>query len=210
MKKYFSGAVFTLAAALCGSEVIAHFNGREIFESDVAGLSAALRGIDPARDPAGYFAAKQAAVAEHCGKIIFDAALQKYNITISRETAAKYIAMRQKNIRGKLLQLAENPDFQRKCAIHFLLREIYPPEVFEITKKEMLSFYYRNIHLYRTPARADLGVISVSRNRPDAAAVASSIRTRLLQGENFERVAAEYPAAVHPSSAELHISRQRI
>ena len=133
MKKYFSGALFSLAAVLCGDEVIATFDNRDIFESDIANLPAALQGIDPDRDPAGYRAAKQAAVAEYCGKLIFTDALQKYGIAVNRETAEKYISLRQENIRPVLLALADKPDFQRKCAIYFLLRKIYPAEIFEIS-----------------------------------------------------------------------------
>lgn len=203
MKKYFSGALFSLAAVLCGDEVIATFDNRDIFESDIANLPAALQGIDPDRDPAGYRAAKQAAVAEYCGKLIFTDALQKYGIAVNRETAEKYISLRQENIRPVLLALADKPDFQRKCAIYFLLRKIYPAEIFEISENDIRSFYYRNIHLYRTPARADIGVIAVSKNSAGAAATAGIIRSRLLQGESFERVASEYPAAGHPSNAEL-------
>ena len=136
---------------------------------------------------------------EICHRIL-DSMLAAAKIVPSRELALRFVneslrplAPAAKLIlERELLPQVDNKEFQLKAATHFLLLGCFDPASLEVSAAEVERCYMLNKESYRRPDRWDVGVIRIDRNRDNAAEAAEEARARLLQGEAFERVAAEF------------------
>ncbi len=139
---------------------------------------------------------------EICRRML-EAMLAAAKLTPSRELALRYVneslrplAPAAKLIlERKLLPQIDRPEFQLKAATHWFLLTRFDPALFEVSPAEVERCYMLNQANYRRADRWDVGVIRIDRKRSNAAEAAEEARARLLQGEAFERVAAEFSPA---------------
>lgn len=181
-------------------EVLAELNGVPIRREEVAvELAPKLASLESARDRVRVRSIVRGSVDDAICRRLLDAELKKQGIIPSRAVAEAYLAgllkrmppLSRGNFEKELAPRLDTPDFQLKAAVHILLERRFPPEMLAVSAAEVGRYYELNRLRYRLPENWDLGVIRIDRSRGDAAEVAASARARLLQGENFERVAKE-------------------
>ena len=130
---------------------------------------------------------------------LLDGELRKNSLSPSRKIAGRYLESVLQNLppaaalklERELRPRLDDPDFQLKAAVHFYLEKRFPARLLAVSPAETERYYHLNRMRYRLPERWDAGVIRIDRSRKDAAEVAASARSRLLQGEAFETVARE-------------------
>ena len=119
-------------------------------------------------------------------------------IAPSEETAAKKLEELEKavpndmpeSVRRELRKLAVSEHFRWNVALQEYLGKV-APEVIAVSPVEVEQRYRLNQEQFRLPEQFRFGVIRVRKSRPEAREVAEAARARLLQGEDFDRVAAE-------------------
>jgi len=201
-------AAITAAPLLCCAmdtselpEVLGHLNGRPIRREELAGeLAPQLAKLEFDRDAAQIRRVVRMCVDNEVYRRLIDAELKKYGITPSRAVAEEYLAgllklmplsLSRANFEREISPRLETGDFQLKAAVHIYLERRFPPALLTVSPAEVARYYEYNRLRYRKPDHWDIGIIRIDRSRADAAEAAAAARARLLQGENFERVAQE-------------------
>ena len=192
---------------LCGAmdaselpEVLGQLNGVPIRRDDLAAeLAPKLAKLEMERDAAQIRHVVRKCVDDEVCRRLLDAELKKQGIAPSKKLAEEYLAGMLKlmppssrgNFESELSPRLDEPDFQLKAAVHLYLERRFSPALLTVSAAEVERYYEYNRLRYRQPDNWNIGVIRVERGRADAADVIASARARLLQGENFERVAQE-------------------
>ena len=112
-------------------------------------------------------------------------------------------------VRRELRKLASSEHFRWNVALQEYLAKV-APEVIAVSPVEIEQRYRINQEQFRLPEQLQLGVIRVEKSRPEARELVESARARLLQGEDFDRVAAEVDpgAESYPDAELLEILKQ--
>ena len=132
--------------------------------------------------------------------------LRSAGIVPSRELALEYLkqlnSLLPRGIPGtppeRFPQLASQPQFQLNAALHRCFARMAPDQI-KVTDQEIETFYRLNQPQFLLPEQVDLGIIQFPASRPTAREEAETVRSRLLQGEAFDRVARE----VNPEGVTL-------
>ncbi len=137
--------------------------------------------------------------------------LGREGITPSESAAAAQLEMLEKLLpRGipgrtqeELAALAASETYRYNVALQsFLLKNA--PELLKVEDAEVERLYRLNRETFRVPEEYEFGVIRIRKDRPGAADLAETVRARLLQGEDFDRVARETdPAGAEMPDAEV-------
>ena len=182
-------------------EVLASYRGAVVRRDEVAAvLKRPLAGLRPAKDPDKIRQTVRRAVDDEICRRMLAEMLAAANLSPSREVALRYVneSLRplapaaKLALERELLPQIDRSDFQLKAATHLFLATRFKPSVLEVSSAEAERFYMLNCEHYRKPDHLDVGVIRIDRKLPRAAESAEEARARLLQGEAFDRVAAEY------------------
>ncbi len=208
--------VFSVALASAGEpgggiwdflpEVVATVDGKPIRRSE---LSVKLPpGAVPDRN--ALISLMRSAVETKICFSLIDELLNSAGIVPSRELALEYLkqlnSLLPRGIPGtppeRFQQLASQPQFQLNAALHrcFARRE---PERIKVSEQEIETFYRLNQTQFLLPEQVDLGIIQFPASRPAAREEAEMVRSRLLQGESFDRIAGE----LNPGGATLDAFR---
>ena len=208
MRRYLGFLAAAILSSLCCEamdpaelpEILAVVNGKSIRRDELpAELASRLVRLELDRDRAQVRSVVRQGVDDAICRYLLDAELKKCGIVPSRKVAEVYLAgllrMMPPSSGGKFKQEIAprmvTSEFQLKAAVHLYLERCFDPDMLKVSRAEVERYYELNRLRYRLPERWDIGVIRIDRRRADAAEVAASARARLLQGENFERVAAE-------------------
>ena len=181
-------------------EVLAELNGVPIRREELKEeLAPQLAPLEADRDRAQVRSVVRRCVDDAVCRRLLDAELRKLRIVPSKAVAEEYLAgmlrlmppgSRQK-FEAEIAPRLDMPEFQLKAAVHLYLERRFSPELLAVSAAEVGRYYELNRLRYRLPEHWDVGVIRIDGRRVDAADAAASVRARLLQGENFERVAKE-------------------
>ena len=187
-------------------EVVATVDGKPIRRSEVEVKLPA--GAVP--DRAALVSLMRSAVETKICFSLIDELLNSSGIVPSRELALDYLrqlnSLLPRGIPGtppeRFPELASQPQFQLNAALHrcFAQRD---PDAIKVTAQEIETFYRLNQAKFLLPERLDLGIIQIPASSPGAQEKAESARSRLLQGEAFDRVARE----VNPKGVTLDAAR---
>ena len=183
-------------------EVVATVDGKPIRRSE---LSVQLPpGAAP--DRAALIPLMRRAIEAKICFALIDELLRSAGIVPSRELALEYLkqlnSLLPRGIPGtppeRFPQLASQPQFQLNAALHRCFARMAPDQI-KVTDQEIETFYRLNQPQFLLPEQVDLGIIQVPASRPTAREEAETVRSRLLQGEAFDRVARE----VNPEGVTL-------
>lgn len=183
-------------------EVVATVDGKPIRRSE---LSVNLpAGAVP--DRAALVSLMRGAVEAKICLSLIDELLHSAGIVPSRELALEYLkqlnSLLPRGIPGtppeRFSILASQPQFQLNAALHRCFARMAPDQI-KVTDQEIETFYRLNQPQFLLPEQVDLGIIQFPASRPTAREEAETVRSRLLQGEAFDRVARE----VNPEGVTL-------
>lgn len=183
-------------------EVVATVDGKPIRRSE---LSVQLPpGAVP--DRAALIPLMRRAIEAKICFALIDELLRSAGIVPSRELALEYLkqlnSLLPRGIPGtppeRFPQLASQPQFQLNAALHRCFARMAPDQI-KVTDQEIETFYRLNQPQFLLPEQVDLGIIQFPASRPTAREEAETVRSRLLQGEAFGRVARE----VNPEGVTL-------
>ena len=183
-------------------EVVATVDGKTIRRSE---LSVQLPpGAVP--DRAALIPLMRRAIEAKICFALIDELLRSAGIVPSRELALEYLkqlnSLLPRGIPGtppeRFPQLASQPQFQLNAALHRCFARMAPDQI-KVTDQEIETFYRLNQPQFLLPEQVDLGIIQFPASRPTAREEAETVRSRLLQGEAFDRVARE----VNPEGVTL-------
>ena len=183
-------------------EVVATVDGKPIRRSE---LSVNLpAGAVP--DRAALVSLMRGAVEAKICLSLIDELLHSAGIVPSRELALEYLkqlnSLLPRGIPGtppeRFSILASQPQFQLNAALHRCFARMAPDQI-KVTEQEVETFYRLNQTQFLLPEQFDLGIIQFPVNLPAGREEAETVRSRLLQGEAFDRVARE----VNPEGVTL-------
>lgn len=175
-------------------EVVATVDGKPIRRSE---LSVNLpAGAVP--DRAALVSLMRGAVEAKICLSLIDELLHSAGIVPSRELALEYLkqlnSLLPRGIPGtppeRFSILASQPQFQLNAALHRCFARMAPDQI-KVTEQEVETFYRLNQTQFLLPEQFDLGIIQFPVNLPAGREEAETVRSRLLQGEAFDRVARE-------------------
>ena len=181
-------------------EELAVSNGRPIRRGELpAEVATQLAKLKWDRDSVLIRRILRSGVDEVVFRRLLDEEFGRYGIAPSRATAERYLAgllrlmppTARVNFEREISPRLDDPDFQLKAAVHLYLECRFSPVSLAVSAAEIRRYYELNRLRYRRPEHWDIGVIRIGRDRANSAEIAASARARLLQGENFERVAGE-------------------
>ncbi len=166
--------------------------------------SAVLSGLRPEElPPAGSSREELAAflrkrIDQLLYRRVIDELLRSAGWTPSRELAARHLSwvlsLLPHGLSGMTpeaaARLVNSPDYQLNVALHYYFAA-KDPQAIQVDDQEIERFYRLHQQEYLVPERVDLAVLRIDRSQPRARESAEDARARLLQGEAFERVAAE-------------------
>ncbi len=185
--------------------VVASADGFEVTREQVL---ARLRqaGTPAAGEDAELLHRVRAAVDAEIYFHVIDLMLAEEGIVPSAASAREYVRKLEAllphgaagKVREELENLAGRREFQINAALHTYFSR-RAPGVLAVSNREIENAYRLNQERFLLPERLELAIIQIPLSRPDARSVAGSVRARLLQGENFDRVAAE----VNPEGVTL-------
>ena len=187
-------------------EVVATVDGKPIRRSE---LSVQLPpGAVP--DRAALIPLMRRAIEAKICFALIDELLRSAGIVPSRELALEYLkqlnSLLPRGIPGtppeRFPQLASQPQFQLNAALHRCFARMAPDQI-KVTDQEIETFYRLNQTQFLLPEQFDLGIIQFPVNLPAGREEAETVRSRLLQGEAFDRVARE----VNPQGVTLDALR---
>lgn len=187
-------------------EVVATVDGKPIRRSE---LSVNLpAGAVP--DRAALVSLMRGAVEAKICLSLIDELLHSAGIVPSRELALEYLkqlnSLLPRGIPGtppeRFSILASQPQFQLNAALHRCFARMAPDQI-KVTEQEVETFYRLNQTQFLLPEQFDLGIIQFPVNLPVGREEAETVRSRLLQGEAFDRVARE----VNPQGVTLDALR---
>lgn len=164
-----------------------------------AEVASQLAPLDMERDRALVRNVVRRGVGDVICRRLLNGELNKSGIVPSKAVAEQYLSgllkLMPPTSRGsferELAPRLDTQEFQLKAAVHLYLERRFSPAALAVSPAEVSRYYELNRLRYRRPDHWDIGVIRIDRKRGDAAELAASARARLLQGENFERVAKE-------------------
>ena len=183
-------------------EVVATVDGKPIRRSE---LSVNLpAGAVP--DRAALVSLMRGAVEAKICLSLIDELLHSAGIVPSRELALEYLkqlnSLLPRGIPGtppeRFSILASQPQFQLNAALHRCFARMAPDQI-KVTEQEVETFYRLNQTQFLLPEQFDLGIIQFPVNLPAGREEAETVRSRLWQGEAFDRVARE----VNPQGVTL-------
>ncbi len=181
-------------------EVVASVDGRPLKREEVVKL------IPP--DFTGDRAARREAVRRAIETRIYldevDSLLREAKITVGSVETTAYLrqlnALLPAGVEGipqeEIPRLAADREFQLKTALHTLFQRDYP-EAIRVEDRRVEEFYRLNQKDFLLPEGFDVGIIRL--HGKDAEKQAGELRSRLLQGEDFDRLAAQFD----PEGAQL-------
>ncbi|MDD3886452.1 MAG: peptidylprolyl isomerase, partial [Victivallaceae bacterium] len=149
-------------------------------------------------DPARFRDEVLAEVRRRACAQVLSRFLQRNGVTPSRKLALEYLTKIDKKVPAEFAgrsvaereKLADDPDMQLEAAWRSYVDRV-APEAVNVTDAEVEAAYRLNQRRFLLPARAQIAVIEIAKSRAGALEAARSARARLLQAENFDRVAAE-------------------
>lgn len=176
-------------------EVVATVDGKPIRRSELAVKLPS--GAVP--DRSALIPLMRSAIETKICFMLIDELLNSAGIVPSRELALEYLkqlnSLLPRGIPGtppeRFSQLASQPQFQLNAALHRCFARLEPERI-KVAEREIETFYRLNQKSFLLPERLDLGIIQFPVSRPDAREAAEAARSRLLQGEAFDRVAREF------------------
>ncbi len=133
------------------------------------------------------------------------------NVAPSEEAASRRLAELQRVLprglpelnRSGLMQLAASEHYRWNVALEEYLRRV-APEIIAVSDAEVEQLYRVNQEQFRLPEQFQLGMIRILKSVAGAKERAETVRARLRQGEDFDRVAAEVdPEGSHMTQANL-------
>ena len=162
--------------------------------------------LSPEGGPAAMRAAARQAAETEVYFFLLGRLLATENITPSEEAAARHLAELERLLphglptreSGEKARIAASENYRWNVALQEFLRRA-APEVIAVSDAEIEQVYRLNQDQFRLPEQYQFGVIRIPKSRADAREAAETVRARLRQGEDFDRVAAE----TNPSGAEL-------
>lgn len=214
MKRRFLFSVFALSAAVAlsaaetASGFLAEWNGQKIFRSDVLALvPAENRTGDPADAPDVWKKAVNETVYRRIllGFLTAEKAPPSYEEALSfLEKFGKLMsADAQTGLDARRQELARHPDMQLNIAFFQYLNRKCPDRM-NITDEEAAAAYRAAPQRLARPTRIVYGFLQFDGDVTAAEKKAWSARARLLQGGDFDRLAAEInPKGVHNLPPEL-------
>ena len=133
--------------------------------------------------------------------------LTNNNIQVNQDIANQYVLhcsqRYSNNTKNKFLTAAQNfvvrKDFQLSSALFFLMKKIAPQKLI-VSQDEILDYYYKNRKNFALPDKVYLGVIKISGQDANSLTLAKKTLSRLMQGENFNKVAKE----INPQGSQLN------
>ena len=182
-------------------EVLAVYDGVPIRRDEIAAvLERQLSGLEVQKDADNIRKLVRREVDNEICRRMLGAMLASAGLAPSRELALQYVneSLRplapaaKLTLERELLPQADRPEFQLKAATHLFLLGCCDPALLEVSAAEVERCYQLNRENYRRADRWDVGVIRIDRKHNNAAEAAEEARARLLQGEAFDRVAAEF------------------
>ncbi|MCQ2377963.1 MAG: peptidyl-prolyl cis-trans isomerase [Victivallaceae bacterium] len=191
MKRFFPAAFLLFAVSLAAGNAVpdpvAEFRGETIPKSALGDDLEKLNALSP-EDRTGLSVALRRAVEKYCGNILLEELLSRPSGEAPRATAQRYIDEQSlgNDTAEKLQRQIDDPDFQRKAKIHYILRERYGDDALTVTEEDIQLYYRSHPEQFRLPENLLLGIISFA----DIAS-AQAAHDRLMQGANFDRVAME-------------------
>ncbi|GEM_PF-3618950 len=183
-----SSVFFAFALAAAGfPDPIGEFRGKAIPRSAVEEQLKNIGDLAP-EDHTGRRAALRKALEEFCGSLIVEEIFSMPEYRDGRAAAKRYIAEAHLDevTTSELQKQAESPEFIRKAILHLFLADHYGEAIFEVNDIDIETFYRQNIERFRIPENVVFAIIAV-----DDREEAETLHARLLQGENFERLAQE-------------------
>lgn len=179
-------------------EIVATVDGSPIRRGAVL---ARLRGTEvfsPDNPPEARKAAVRSAVDSEIYFFLLGRLLAAEKIVPSEEAAALQLAELKRVLprglpeldRAGLMRLAASEHYRWNVALQEYLRRV-APEVIAVGDAELERRYRVNQEKFRLPEEYRFGVIRLPKNVSGAKERAEAVRARLLQGEDFDRVAAE-------------------
>lgn len=149
-------------------------------------------------------------VSEQVWRFLIEKMLAEGGVTPNKSGALAYLERLDAALPGEGLpgipksefaSRAADADLQLKAALYDYFR-IREPEALHVSEREIAQLYQRERERFLLPAQMGIGVIELPRSA--GREKAEAVRSRLLQGENFFRVAAEVnPDGVKSSSEEV-------
>ncbi len=190
MKNFFLFALLITLLPLSAAtfpDPIAEFRGQPIPRSAVEEQLKTIGDL-AVGDLTGRRAALRKILEEFCCGIILDDIARMPEYRDGRAAALRYIAEAQLDdvTASELKKQIDDPDFIRKAVLHLFLVSYYGNAAFSVGDDEIEDFYRQNIGRFRTAEDIVFGVIA-----SDDADTAETYHARLMQGENFERLAKE-------------------
>ncbi len=191
-------------------EIIAEFGGVQFKRDDVIAVLRQKKRIAPESGRAELILLLRREVEEQVWFSLIRKMLAEAEIEINEAGALAYLnrldaALPGEGIpgipRSEFAALAAEPGMQLKAALYEYFRRT-DVEAIRVTGEEIEIFYNREKNRFQLPAQLGVGVIEIPYSAGKEAA--ETVRARLLQGENFFRVAAEVnPEGATTSSAEI-------
>jgi len=187
-------------------EIVAAVDGHPIRREAVVERLRGSGVLSPDNPPEVRNAAVRRAAESEIYFFLLGRLLATERIVPSEEAAARRLAELQRLLprglpelgRSGLMQLAASEHYRWNVALEEYLRRV-APEVIAVGDAEVELFYRLNQEQFRLPEQYQFGVIRIAKSVPGAKERAETVRARLRQGEDFDRVAAE----VDPEGSEI-------
>ena len=206
----FAGCGMLLAGAEGGGdalpEIVATVDGSPIRRGAVLERLRGTEAFSPDNPPEARKAAVRRAVESEIYFFLLGRLLATEKIVPSEEAAALQLAELERVLprglptldRAGFLRLAASEHYRWNVALQEYLCRV-APEVIAVSDAELERLYRVDQAKFRLPEQYQFGVIRLLKNAPGAKERADAVRARLLQGEDFDRVAAE----VDPAGSEM-------
>jgi len=192
-------------------EIVATVDGHPIRREAVIERLRGTGALSPDNPPEVRKAAVRRAAENEIYFFLLGRLLATENIAPSEEAASRHLAELQRVLprglpelnRSGLMQLAASEHYRWNVALEEYLRRV-APEVIAVSDAEVEQLYRVNQQQFRLPEQFQLGVIRILKSAAGAKERAETIRARLRQGEDFDRVAAEVdPSGSYMTQANL-------
>ena len=192
-------------------EIVATVDGHPIRREAVIERLRGTGVLSPDNPPEVRKTAVHRAAESEIYFFLFGRLLATESIAPSEEAASRRLAELQRVLprglpelnRSGLMQLAASEHYRWNVALEEYLRRV-APEVIAVSDAEVEQLYRVNQEQFRLPEQFQLGVIRILKSAAGAKERAETVRARLRQGEDFDRVAAEVdPSGSYMTQANL-------
>lgn len=191
-------------------EIVAEFGGMKFRRDDVLNTLRAGGRISAESSPEEAALWIRREVGEQVWRSLIEKMLADAGITPNKAGALAYLERLDAALPGEGLPgiptsefaaRAADSDLQLKAALYDYFRR-REPEAIRVSDREVAMLYQQERERFLLPAQMGIGVIEIPRSA--GREKAETVRARLLQGENFFRVAAEVnPDGAKSSSEEI-------